>query len=76
MERPSRRTFVKQIGLATGSGLLFGAEAGAASRKVDGARFDRAIPVGTAHDVVVCGGGPSGCAAALAPRDAKDSLCC
>ena len=71
MSHQSRRTFVKHVGAAAGSGLLFGAGSAAtdASEPEPGqVRFERSVPVARAYDVVVCGGGPSGCAAALAAK--------
>ncbi|NLX96877.1 MAG: FAD-dependent oxidoreductase [Rhodopirellula sp.] len=71
MPHPSRRTFVKHIGAAAGAGLLFGAgpaATGAAESAAGQVRFARSIPIARAYDVVVCGGGPSGCAAALAAK--------
>jgi hypothetical protein len=60
---------VKQVGLAAGSGLLLGGgEVHAGQTDTSKARFERSIPLERAYDVVVCGGGPSGCAAALAAR--------
>ena len=71
MSHQSRRTFVKRVGAAAGSGLLFGAgtgAAGGAESNTGKVRFERSLPVARAYDVVVCGGGPSGCAAALAAK--------
>ncbi|HUT90024.1 MAG TPA: FAD-dependent oxidoreductase [Thermoguttaceae bacterium] len=71
MSRESRRTFVKRAGVAAGSGLFFSAGSAApnaAEPETGQVRFERSIPVARAHDVVVCGGGPSGCAAALAAK--------
>lgn len=71
MSHHSRRAFVQRIGAAAGSGLLFGAGAAATNAAESAAgqlRFERSIPVARSCDVVVCGGGPSECAAALAAR--------
>jgi len=69
MAHPTRRTFVKRVGAAAGAGLLCGAGAAGANGAEPGkVRFERSVPVARAYDVVVCGGGPSGCAAALAAR--------
>ena len=71
MSHQSRRTFVKRLGVTAGSGLLFGAatpNANAADSQPGRVSFQRSIPVARAYDVVVCGGGPSGCAAALAAK--------
>lgn len=71
MSQHSRRTFVRSIGAAAGTGLFFGT--GAASSNAgesDAGRlcYERSVPVARTYDVVVCGGGPSGCGAALAAR--------
>lgn len=71
MSHQSRRTFVKRFGAAAGSGLFFGAgstPANPAQPETGQVRFERSLPVARAYDVVVCGGGPSGCAAALAAK--------
>jgi len=47
---------------------LGSAAANAKESEAGRVRFERSIPVGRTHDVVVCGGGPSGCAAALAAK--------
>jgi hypothetical protein len=59
------------VGAAASSGFLFGAGATAASAadaEPGRVRFERSIPVARTYDLVVCGGGPSGCAAAMAAR--------
>ena len=71
MSHQSRRTFVKRVGAAAGSGLFLGA--GPAARtagesETGQVRFERSLPVASTYVVVVCGGGPSGCAAALAAK--------
>ena len=71
MSHQSRRTFVKRVGVTAGSGLFLGAGAAAtnaAESETGQVRFERSIPVARAYDMVVCGGGPSGCAAALAAK--------
>ena len=71
MPHQSRRTFVKRVGMTAGSGLFFGADSAAtnaAESETGQVRFERSIPVARTYDVVVCGGGPSGCAAALAAK--------
>ena len=71
MSHQSRRTFVKRVGVTAGSGLFLGAGAAAtnaAESETGQVRFERSIPVARTYDVVVCGGGPSGCAAALAAK--------
>ena len=70
MAGESRRTFVKRVGAAAGAGAFLGAGAVGRGAVVEPGRvaFERSIPVGRGYDVVVCGGGPSGCAAALAAK--------
>ena len=67
----SRRTFVRRIGAAAGSGLFLGAgvtASNAAKSEPGLICYERSIPETRAYDAVVCGGGPSGCAAALAAK--------
>ena len=71
MSRESRRTFVKRVGIAGTAGLLAGVNPplSAAGEKEPGTvRFERSVTESRGYDVVVCGGGPSGCAAALAAK--------
>jgi hypothetical protein len=69
MFRRTRREFVQRVSAAAGSSLLFGSSpANAADHVSDQIHLSRSVPVAQAYDLVVCGGGPSGCAAALAAR--------
>jgi glycine/D-amino acid oxidase-like deaminating enzyme len=71
MSNHPRRTFVKSIGAAAGTALFFGSGAAASNAEESVAgriRYERCLPVTGTYDVVVCGGGPAGCAAALAAR--------
>ncbi|MHB8900644.1 MAG: FAD-dependent oxidoreductase [Thermoguttaceae bacterium] len=71
MSRQSRRNFLTHAGLAAGSGLLAGPVPALAGQTQGGdgrMPFQRSIPVQRGYDLVVCGGGPAGCAAALAAR--------
>ena len=63
------------FGLAAGAAVLSSKAAGVDTRKEKAMlSFRRDVPVGEARDVVVCGGGPSGVAAALAARRAGASV--
>ena len=56
MPHETRRTFVKRVGAAASSGLIFGAGSGAtnaAESETGQVRFERSIPVARAYDVVV-----------------------
>ena len=61
----TRRNFLSAMGAAAAGGIAV-SSTGAAEDKTDAFSFSRKLPVGKPCDVVVCGGGPSGTAAALA----------
>lgn len=71
----SRRHFLGAAALAAGvPGAVAAQTEGVAGEAAGPLAFDKQLPVGKAYDVVVCGGGPSGCAAALSASRAGLSV--
>ncbi len=68
IHRLTRRGFIGAAAGAAGAGISTPASSLAGGPQPANLAFSRQIPVTAAHDVVVCGGGPSGVAAALAAR--------
>jgi len=62
MMNTSRRSFLAAVGLGAAQDVLQGAE----DHKMNEIAFHRAIAVAATYDMIVCGGGPAGCAAAIA----------
>ena len=64
-----RREFIKGAAFAAGAGTMnaLGGQTESTSRK-DAVRYSRQVPVKVEADVMVCGGGPAGVAAAVAAR--------
>jgi hypothetical protein len=67
MAHQNRRKFFKQFSAGIGSLLFLTDKTKAKPVNSEGnLHFEKDVPVVDSYDVVICGGGPSGCAAALA----------
>ena len=66
----NRREFIKGVALAAGAAPMSAAEAASSESASRGKEisYSRSVPVKVETDVMVCGGGPAGVAAAVAAR--------